>query len=48
MKKVKAMADAKVETSTKPVVAKKSHVTLVKPADRSREPGNGCRPTGIQ
>ena len=49
MKKVKAMAEArKIETTAKPVVAKKTHVTLVKPADRVRDPGGGCRPTGIQ
>lgn len=48
MKKVKAMTDKKEQTTK--IQTKKSHISLVKPADTSRQqdPGGGCRPTGTQ
>ncbi len=50
MKKVKAMNTTELKTKVQAVKSesKKSHIRLVKPAETVREPGTGCRPTGVQ
>lgn len=46
MKKAKNMTTkAKTTTTAK---AKKTHIALVKPSKSARDPGVGCRPTGVQ
>jgi hypothetical protein len=55
MKKVKAMDQTMTDVKPKnmekaaEMTTKKAHITLVKPVKiMGRDPGVGCRPTGVQ
>jgi hypothetical protein len=49
MKKVKAMSEIKMLQNQSKPEDKKAHIAIVKPQPpQGKDPGVGCRPTGVQ